>query len=350
MMDYSTLKLKPLSQEAMQQMQHRLDNLAKPVHSMGRLEELADHLAGIYHTTNFAVQPRKCLVFAADNGVVHEGVSASPEKITAIQAVNMMNGHTTVAALARAYRCAVQVYDVGIKTDLNSTKVKDLKIRRESGDMLKEPAMTLEQAQRALDIGFQEAKYAIQEGNQMICVGELGMANTTAASAIIAALLNRPAKDVVGRGSNISDQRLQHKVEVVDASLARAGFTNGCTDPLRVLSEVGALELGAMTGAILGAGMMQKPVLLDGFLSYSAALLAKTFVPAITDYMIPSHKSKEPGSAVVLDALGLDPYIDINMCVGEGSGAMMLLPWIDGIKATLGHMNTLQEMNFNFIP
>lgn len=350
-MRYNEILPQSLDKGQMTAMQKRMDNLAKPIKGLGRLEELADHLAGIYQTTDFDVQPRKCLVFVADNGVVHEGVSASPQKITAIQAVNMMKGHTTVAALAKAYNCALQVYDLGIKSDLHSPLVKVHKIRRETGDMLVEPAMTVAQAEEALQYGFDAGITAFNEGNQVIIAGELGMGNTTAASAMIAALLGKSGAEVVGRGSNISDERLAHKVDVVNASLARAGLAGKrSTDPLKVLSEVGALELGAMAGTMLSAGVMHRPVLLDGFLSYSAALLANTIQPGLTDYMIPSHKSKEQGSQIVLSALGLDPYIDINMCVGEGSGAMMLLPWLDGIKAILMNMNTLQEMDFNFIP
>jgi nicotinate-nucleotide--dimethylbenzimidazole phosphoribosyltransferase len=350
-MKYNDVQLTPLDKVQLAAMQTRMDNLAKPVKGLGRLEELAAHLAGIYRTTDFTVKPRKCLVFAADNGVVHEGVSASPQKITAIQAVNMMKGHTAVAALASAYDCSLQVYDLGIKTDLQSPLVAVHKIRHETGDMLVEPAMTVAEADATIQFGFDCGVKAFEEGNQVLAAGELGMGNTTAASAMIAALLGKPAETVVGRGSNISDERLQHKVDVVNKSLHRAGFAGEeAPDPLRVLSEVGALELGAMAGAMIAAGAMHKPVLLDGFLSYSAALLANAIKPGLTAYMIPTHKSKEQGSRIVLDALGLQPYIDIDMCVGEGSGAMMLLPWLDGIKAILTKMNTLQETDINFIP
>lgn len=350
-MKFDEVELRSLDEEQMSAMQQKIDNLAKPVKGLGRLEELADHLAGIYQTTDFDLTPRKCLVFAADNGVVHEGVSASPQKITAIQAVNMMKGHTTVAALAKAFNCNLQVYDIGIKTDLNFPLVKVHKICHETADMLHQPAMSIAEARESLQYGFDMGVKAFEEGNQVIATGELGMGNTTAASAIIAALLNKSAAEVVGRGSNISDKRLKHKVDVVNSSLERAGLKEKeLPDPITVLSEVGALELGAMAGAMLSAGAMNKPVLLDGFLSYSAALLANSIKPGVVNYMIPTHKSKEQGSRIVLDALGLDPYIDINMCVGEGSGAMMLLPWLDGLKAMLTNMNTLQEMDFNFIP
>ncbi|MBB1079442.1 nicotinate-nucleotide--dimethylbenzimidazole phosphoribosyltransferase [Limosilactobacillus sp. STM2_1] len=350
-MNYNDTKIQPLAYDAMKQMQLKLDNLAKPVKGLGRLEELADHLAGIYGTTTFNVKPRKCLVFAADNGVVKEGVSASPQKITAIQAVNMMKGHTAVAALAKAYECDVQVYDLGINADLHSPLVKEHKISYSTKDMLIEPAMTRQEAAQALQFGFAMGIKAFKEGNEVIAIGELGMGNTTAASAIVAAVLGKTGEEVAGRGSNISDERLKHKVDVINRSLARAGFTNQkIDDALKILSEVGAYELGAMAGAILAAGAMHKPVLLDGFLSYSAALLANLMVPGITDYMIPTHKSKEHGSQIALGALKLYPYIDIDMCVGEGSGAMMILPWLDGIKSVLDNMNTLQEMDFNFIP
>lgn len=350
-MNYEKTVIPPLNKAKMREMKEYMDNLAKPVKGLGRLEELAAHLAGIYQTINFDVQPRKCLVFAADNGVVHEGVSASPQKITAIQAVNMMKGHTAVAALAKAYHCDLQVYDVGINADLHSPLVEVNKIRRETADMLLEPAMTVDEANQAIQFGFDQGLKAFAAGNQLIAVGELGMGNTTAASAMIAAFLGKTGEEVTGRGSNISDDRLQHKIAVINQSLQRAGLSGKKTkDPLQVLSEVGALELGAMAGAILAAGASRKLVLLDGFLSYSAALLATMINPKITDYIIPTHQSKEHGSKIVLAALKLRPYIDINMCVGEGSGAMMMLPWLDGIKSILVNMNTLQEMDFNFVP
>lgn len=350
-MKFCDVKYQPLRQDTMKRMQTKLDNLAKPVKGLGRLEELADHLAGIYGTIDFDVKPRKCLVFAADNGVVKEGVSASPQKITAIQAVNMMKGHTAVAALAKAFDCEIQVYDLGINADLHSPLVEEHKISYSTKDMLNEPAMTRQEAAQVVQFGFNTGIKAFKEGNQVIAIGELGMGNTTAASAIIAAILGKTGEEVAGRGSNISDKRLKHKVDVINGSLTRAGFKQKKTnDALKILSEVGAYELGAMAGAILAAGTMKKPVLLDGFLSYSAALLANLLLPGITDYMIPTHKSKEHGSKIALEALNLKPYIGIDMCVGEGSGAMMILPWLDGIKSVLDNMNTLQEMDFSFVP
>lgn len=345
------IKLTAPSTQWSQKMQVKLDHLAKPVKSLGRLEELADHLAAIYRTTDLNLAKRTCLVFAADNGVVKEGVSASPEKITAIQAVNMMNGHTVVAALAREYHCRVRVFDVGINTAKPLAGVVDRKIRRGTRDMLNEAAMTVKEAQQCIAIGMDAAQGAINEGAQIITTGELGMGNTTAASAMIAALLNCSPVQVVGRGSNISDQRLRHKVEVVENSLKRAELLeNSMIDPFRVLKEVGAYELGAMAGAMIGTARAQKAIILDGFLSYAALLLAERLVPGVVNYVIPSHRSKEPGSQLVLGALGIKPFIDINMCVGEGAGAMLMFPWLDGVSSILENMNTLQEMNFNFVP
>ena len=349
-MKFDELVLQSLSQKEMKNMQSRLDGLAKPVKSLGRLEELAVHLAGIYRTCNFTVQPRTCLVFAADNGVVKEGVSATPKAVTAIQAVNMVNGHTAVAALARAYNSKIEVFDVGIDSDKALPGVHCYKIRRSTNDMLLKPAMSYAQAVKAVEIGFTVGKSAFTAGNQLISVGELGMGNTTAASAIIAALLQLPGEKVVGKGSNISDKRLQHKIKVVDQSLQRAHLSTSQLDPFEVLRQVGSFEIGSMSGAIIAAAATGIPVLIDGFLSYAATLLAQRIVTGVTNYVISTHISHEQGSSLVLKELHLQPYIDLQMCVGEGSGAMMLLPWLDGIESILKNMNTLKEMKFDFQP
>ena len=349
-MDWTSLPIEPLDKLAQTKMQTKLDQLAKPINSLGRLEELADHLAGIYHSTELDLQSRKCLVFAADNGVAQEGVSATPQKVTAIQALNMLAGHTVVATLAQTYHCDIQVIDVGIKADLDSAAIVQKKIRCGTADMLVQPAMTYAQAQQAIQVGFDQAQQAIEAGYQLLAVGELGIGNTTAASAMVAALLHTNGSAVVGKGSNISSQRLKHKIKVVDGALARAALPFPLPDPLVVLQQVGALELGAMTGAILGAAAYQKPVLLDGFLSYASALLAQKLRPTVLDYVIPTHISHEQGSQLVLQALGLKPYIDLEMCVGEGSGAMMILPWLDGLQTILQQMNTQTDMDFTYFP
>ncbi|WP_276753832.1 nicotinate-nucleotide--dimethylbenzimidazole phosphoribosyltransferase [Limosilactobacillus ingluviei] len=345
------VEIAPVSLAAQVAMQERLDHLAKPIKSLGQLEPLAAKLAGIYQSTDFTVRPRTCLVFAADNGVVEEGVSATPKKVTAIQAVNMLNGHTTVAALAKAYDCQVKVTDVGIDTPQPLPKVLNRRIRRGTRNLLHESAMTVEEAWQCLSIGRQMAQQEIAAGAQLIITGELGMGNTTAASAMMATILHRSAGEMVGRGSKISDQRLIHKTAVVEQALRRAGFTTTKTpEPLQILQEVGAYELGAMAGAMLGTAEAGKPLVLDGFLSYAALLLAREINPRVMDYVIPSHQSHEQASELALQALGLAPLIDLQMCVGEGSGAMMMLPWLDGIEAILKNMNTLEEMDFDFIP
>ncbi|WP_180871270.1 nicotinate-nucleotide--dimethylbenzimidazole phosphoribosyltransferase [Lactobacillus sp. 3B(2020)] len=340
-----------ISQADAEAMQAKLDHLAKPIKSLGQLEQVACQLAGIYHSTDLKTAERTCLVFAADNGVVEEGVSATPKKVTAIQAVNMMNGHTTVAALGAAYDCKVKVIDVGIDTTKPLPKVINRRIRRGTRNLLHEPAMTTEEAIKCLEIGRSAAHQAINDGANVIITGELGMGNTTAASVMMAAILHRPAADLVGRGSKISDQRLVHKIDVVSQALQRANLDNKTTvDPIEILRQVGAYELGAMAGTMLGTAEAGKPFILDGFLSYAALLLARQINADVMNYVIPSHRSHEQASIIALNALGLTPLIDLQMCVGEGSGAMMVLPWLDGLSSILKNMNTLEEMNFNFIP
>ncbi|ANZ65170.1 nicotinate-nucleotide--dimethylbenzimidazole phosphoribosyltransferase [Secundilactobacillus paracollinoides] len=336
-----------ISQECRDAMQTKINGLAKPVGGLGKLEAMAVRIAGIEQTTNLRTKHRCCLVFAADHGVERAGVSATPRKVTWQQAINTLAGHTTVAALAKANNCDVKVIDVGVDYDLSGTGVIDKKIVMGTKNMVNEPAMTRDEAVQSICAGYNVAQQAIAAGNDLLLVGELGMGNTTPASAIISVILGVPAEEVVGRGSIISDKRLAHKTAVVNQAIR--DWQPDATDAVDVLAKVGGFEIGAKVGAMICAAENKTPLILDGFISYSAAVLAERLIPGITDYLVASHFSREIGSQKALNWLGLTPLLDLNMAVGEGSGAVISLGLIDSMQSILENMNTLAELDIRYV-
>lgn len=343
-------KIKPnlsgISQSCRDAMQTKIDGLAKPIGGLGQLEALAVKIAGIEQTTELRTEKRCCFVFAADHGVQRAGVSATPRKVTWQQAINTLAGHTTVASLAKANYCQVKVIDVGVDHDLSGTGVIDKKIALGTKNMVDEPAMTYDEALQAIQAGYDVAQQAIKEGNDLLLVGELGMGNTTPASAIISVTLGVPAEEVVGAGSVISNQRLLHKTEVVNQAIK--DWQPDSEDPVDVLAKVGGFEIGAKVGAIICAAENKTPLILDGFISYAAAVLAEKMVSGITNYLIVSHFSREIGSKKALDWLQLSPLLDLGMAVGEGSGAVLSLSLIDAMQSVLHNMNTLDDLSIKF--
>ncbi|MFD1123873.1 nicotinate-nucleotide--dimethylbenzimidazole phosphoribosyltransferase [Lentilactobacillus raoultii] len=328
-------------------MQVRLNHLCKPIGGLGKLEELAIKLAGIEHTQQLKTSKRCCLVFAADHGIVSLGVSATPRKVTAIQAVNTVNGHTTIASLAKQFNCDVKVIDVGVAEDLENSKIIHRKIRYGTANMMTQPAMSYQEALRSINIGREQADLAIRNGNDLLLIGELGMANTTASSAILAAAYGLSVQEIVGFGSAISEKRYQHKKRVIQEVLNRRQPDSN--DPIDILSKVGGFEIGANAGVILESARQGIPVVLDGFISIAALSIAQKIYPNITDYVIPSHLSHEKGMKIVLEKVGLHPILDLHLAVGEGSGAALLLPMIDAIQALLANMNTLEDLHVGFV-
>lgn len=343
--DYS---LKPISLIAQTEMQEKLDNLAKPIAGLGRLEELAVKIAGIQNSPELSVDQRCCLVFAADHGVAEEGVSATPQKVTAIQSINLLNGHTAAAAIANSVHCDMKVIDVGVHAELDDPRIIAQKIRWGTRNMVQEPAMTRDEAERSIKIGREVAHQVIESGNRIILLGELGIANTTAAAAILAARYDIKPAGIVGYGSNITEVRRQHKIKVVAQALKRWHPAND--DAMTILQTVGGYEIGAKIGAMIGAAEMGVPVILDGFISYAALSLAELLTPKINQYVITSHASMENGTALAIDYLNIEPLLDLHLAVGEGTGALLVLPLIDAIENVLTQMNTQNEMQFGYQP
>lgn len=338
--------IKPLNTAMMEKMAAHLAGLLKPPGSLGRLEQLAVQLAGISGQQDISYPHKSITVFCADHGVFAEGVAVTPQKVTAIQAANMVNGLTGVCAIAKSVGAEIVVVDIGIKC-LPIDKVLDYKIRPGCSNIMTGAAMSRDEALQALEIGIKVAKECIANGASLIGIGELGMANTTPASAIVSLLCNASLDEVVGLGANLPRVRLQHKVNVVKQAIAIN--RPDVKDPIDVLAKVGGFELGGMAGAMIGGAAAGVPVILDGFLSYAAALIACRLAPELKYYLIPSHLSAEKGAQIALQQLELRPYIDMEMRLGEGSGAALAMPIIDAACLVVNRMGHLDDYKIEFL-
>ncbi len=319
----------------------RQARLAKPPGSLGKLEELSIQLAGITGRVHNRVDSRRVLVFAADNGVVAEGVSSAPQSVTLAQTVNLAHGKAGCATLCRAFGCGIEVYDVGVASDVPDPLVHDVKIRHSTGNIAEGPAMTREEAARAVIAGAEAARKAARDGVQALGVGEMGIGNTTTSSAVLAVLAGAEAADVTGRGGGITDRSFEKKLRVVRRAIERNAPDPA--DPLGVLAKVGGLDIAAMCGAFLGAAECRVPAVVDGFISIVAALAAVRLAPAAAGALVLSHASYEIGYKIAADALGLSPMLLLGMRLGEGSGCPIAFEVLKAACAILNEMETFEE-------
>ncbi len=331
----------PLSSAAMEAARKRQAKLAKPPGSLGRLEELSIQLAGITGNAHNQVKVRHLLIFAADNGVVAEGIASTPPSVTAQQSVNLTLGKTGAAVLAAHFGCKLTVYDVGVNADLSGTAVINRKLAFGTGNIARGPAMPREMVLKALQIGAEAALEAIAGGAEVLGIGEMGIGNTTTSAAVTAALTGLPAEKAVGRGAGLTDEAFRKKQQVVRMALQINAPDPA--DPVDVLAKVGGLDLAAMAGAFLGAAAGRRPAVIDGFISAAAALCAVRLCPAAKGYLVPSHASVEIGSKALMEALGLSPLFDLQMRLGEGSGCPLAFEVLDAACAVLDGMATFDE-------
>jgi nicotinate-nucleotide--dimethylbenzimidazole phosphoribosyltransferase len=328
-------RIGPLDTAAMALAQQRLDRLTKPPGSLGRLEELVVTLAGITGRPDAPMTNRHVVVVAADHGVVAQGVSAYPRAVTAQMVANFLAGGAAVNVLARSVGAAVTVVDVGIAGDLPAVesgagaRLVSARVKPGTDDFTRGPAMSREDARRAIEIGIGLVEdLRLGPGLDVLAVGEMGIGNTTAASALVAALTGRQAHEVTGRGTGVDDHGMARKVATIERGLAVNHVDPA--DPIGVLASVGGLEIGALVGLLLGAAANRIPVVLDGFITGAAALIGRALQPALAPFLIAAHRSSEAGHQIALDALGIKPYLDLGLRLGEASGAVMLL----GVIAT----------------
>ena len=319
--------IRPGDRAAAEAAKARWDSVAKPLGSLGLMEESIIRIAALQSTADVHLEPRVLLVFCADHGVTAQGVTQCGSEVTARVAVALAEGRSSVSPLAERARCRVVPADVGIRDFPGHPNVWDLRVRNGTDDLSCGPAMSREECLQAIMRGAELVRSFAEEGAELFAVGEMGIGNTTAAAALASALLNLPPEATVGRGAGLSSAGLERKREAVHRALEI-----NRPDPADIpglLAKVGGLEIAAMCGAFLGAAACRKPVLIDGAVSGIAALCAVRLCPAAADALLPSHVSAEPAGPEVLNALGLRAPLDAGMFLGEGAGAVMLLPLLD---------------------
>lgn len=333
----------PLDTRFMEQAQARQDRLIKPQGSLGKLEEISIQLAGIYGSKYFDTTKKIVLSFACDHGVYEEGVAPNNQNITLLQSMNFPKKINGVGTISKFVGSDVQLIDVGINCDEPIEGVIDCKIRKSTSNMAKGPAMTRQEAIRAIEIGIEMSEKYIQEDYKVIGIGEMGIANTTPSAAIISVIAGCDPQEVTGMGAGLKKELLQHKTQVIRTAI-EINQPNP-TDGIDILQKVGGFEIGSMAGVILGCSANRVPVVLDGFISYAAALIAVNINPRCKDYMIASHYSAEPGAKKALELLGLDPFLKMDMRLGEGSGAALAFNMIEAANYVYKNMLTFDEVD-----
>ena len=330
--------VKTLDKDAMEAAVARQAQLAKPPESLGRLEELSIQLAGITGKVHNHMDRPHLLVFAADNGVVAEGVSSAPQSVTLMQTINLTRAKTGASVLAKHFGAGITVCDVGVNADITDKAVLNKKIAYGTSNILYGPAMTREQAVTAIMTG---AELAMSLEADAFGVGEMGIGNTTTSSAVLAVLLDVPVETVTGRGGGITDDAFRNKKEVIRRAIELNQPDRA--DAVDVLSKVGGFDLAAMCGAFIGAAASHRPVVIDGFISVVAALCAVRLCPAVREYLVPSHASFEIGYKLAMEELGLQPLFLLGMRLGEGSGCPLAFQVLSAACAIINDMATFDQ-------
>ena len=335
-------EIKPLDEKVMKQARARQDELTKPRGSLGQLENLSIKIAGIKGEITSGFEHKAIIVMAADHGVVSEGVSLYPQEVTRQMVFNFLNGGAGINVLARFVGARVVIVDMGVVGGFEPhpnliCKMIDFGTR----DMAKGPAMTREQALDAIQAGIDVVEGEIARGLDIVGTGDMGIGNTTASSAICAVITGESVEKVTGRGTGLAGEQLIHKVEVIQKAL-ELNRPNP-KDPADVLAKVGGFEIGGLAGVMLGAAAHHIPVVIDGFISGAAALIAAGLAPGLRDYLIASHMSAESGHKILLEHLGLSPLLDLGMRLGEGTGAALGMVIVEAAVKTLAEMATFGE-------
>ena len=332
----------PLDRSAMTAAEEHQARLAKPPGSLGRLEEISIQLAGITGHVHNALNKKQLLVFAADNGVVAEGVSSAPQSVTKQQTINLMRGKTGAAVLAKHFGCGLTVCDVGVNADIYESAVLNRKIAYGTQNICTGPAMTREQTLQAILTGAEIARTVDAD---VIGVGEMGIGNTTTSSAVLAVLLGADVEAVTGRGGGITEESFRKKKAVIRTAIEVNRPDRD--DVVGVLSKVGGFDLAAMCGAFLGAAAARRPAVIDGLISAAAALCAVRLCPNVHGYLVPSHASFEIGYRLAMEAMDLRPLFDLGMRLGEGSGCPLAFQVLDAACAVINDMATFDEAGIN---
>jgi nicotinate-nucleotide--dimethylbenzimidazole phosphoribosyltransferase len=334
--------IRPLDAKSMAAAKARQDTLTKPTGSLGRLEELSIRIAGMQGKPLPQIKQKAVIVMAADHGVATRGTSAYPQEVTAEMVLNFLHGGAGINVISRQVGARVVIVDMGVAKKLESHPgLISRRIADGTQDMSKGPAMTVAQATRSVEAGIEIVTTEIKKGLDIVATGDMGIGNTTASAAICAVMTGKTAAEVTGRGTGLDDQQLQQKIMIINEAITlnKPDFSK----PLEVLAKVGGFEIGGLAGVILGAASHRVPVIIDGFISGAAALIAAGLCPQCINYMIAGHCSVEPGHKIILQHLGLKPLLDLEMRLGEGTGATLAMSFAETSVRILTEMATFAE-------
>jgi nicotinate-nucleotide--dimethylbenzimidazole phosphoribosyltransferase len=335
-------RIEPVKMEFMEKAQTRIDDLTKPLGSLGRLEEFARRLVAITENTMPSIGKKVVFTFAGDHGIAAEGVSAYPAEVTPQMVLNFLNGGAAINVLARHGGAENVIIDIGVNHDFgNAPGLVNRKVMGGTRNMLKEPAMTMDEAEQCLAVGIELASEYAGKGYSLFCTGDMGIGNTTPSSAIAAVLTGRSVAEVTGRGTGLNDEGLKQKIATIETTLKLRNPDP--TDPLDVLAKVGGTEIGGIAGLILGAAAHRIPVVVDGFISTAGALIAYSIKPTVADYMFAGHNSVEVGHRAMMEKMNLKPILDLDLRLGEGTGAALAMMIVEGGLKIYREMATFSE-------
>lgn len=335
-------EIQPISKEWVQKAHRRLDSQTRPQGSLGYLEGVVAKLVSIQQKDRPQLEKKRILVFAGDHGIEREGVSLYPREVTKAMVMNFLNGGATINALARQIKADVKVIDVGVDADfIEHDSLIQAKVARGTRNFKQEPAMTGEELNKALEIGWRMVEEAQRDQVDILAIGEMGIGNTTAASAVIAACLKVQPALVAGRGTGINQEGLQHKIRVIEESIAK--HATHLDHPLNILQHVGGYEIAAMTGVFLACAHYSLPVVLDGVVVAAAALCAFQLNPVISEYVFIGHESEERAHRFVLEKFGQQPLLRLSMRLGEASGAALAISILEAGVRIYNEVATFEE-------
>ncbi len=334
-------RIQPLDESAMQAARARQDDLTKPRGSLGQLEEISIKIAGITGHVRPKMTHKVVTTMAGDHGVVAEGVSAYPSEVTPQMVMNFVFGGAAINVFAKHVGARVVIVDMGVASELNHPAVVNKKIALGTQNIAQGPAMTRQQAIQSIEAGASVVADELAKGLDILATGDMGIGNTTPSAAIAAVLTGRSAQEIAGRGTGVDDEGLQRKITAIQKALD-VNQPNP-QDGLDILAKVGGFEIGGLAGAILAAAAQRKPVVIDGFISTAAAMIAVSLAPGVRNYLIAAHRSQELGHQIMLEWLGLEPLLDLGLRLGEGTGAALAISLVEAACKILDEMATFSE-------
>lgn len=335
-------RIQPVDKRSMKEAREHWMTVGKPLFSLGKLEEAVIRMAGIQRTPRVCIDKKGLIIMCADNGVVAEGVTQTGQEVTAIVAENFAGHRSSVCLMSDVAGVDIFPVDIGMIKDVPGVSLPKNKVAYGTHNLLHECAMTREEVEQALSIGIRAVEERKKEGYQILATGEMGIGNTTTSSAVASVLLGVPVPQVTGRGAGLSSSGLVRKIQVIEEAIAK--HQPDASDIVDVLSKVGGLDIAGLVGVYLGGAIFGLPIVIDGFISAVAALCAMRIDERVRDYMMPSHVSKEPAGAMLLEALGLSPFLTCDMCLGEGSGAVAVLPLLEMGLRVYHEMGTFDDI------